>query len=85
MAPRKNSQTTRGRNILGGRIRALRLRLKPSVSQADLAARATLNGVPMDRPTVSRIESGKKFLRDFEIIAIASALRVSVAVLFESR
>jgi transcriptional regulator with XRE-family HTH domain len=56
--------------------------MKPEMSQADLAAKLTVRGVAVDRPTITRIENGKRFLRDFEIRAIARALRVSVAWLF---
>jgi transcriptional regulator with XRE-family HTH domain len=59
-----------------------RLRARPEMSQADLAARLTVLGVAVDRVTITRIENGKRYLRDFEIRACARALRVSVAWLF---
>ena len=52
------------------------------MSQADLAAKLSVRGLALDRVTVTRIENGKRFLRDFEIRAIARVLRVSVAFLF---
>ena len=39
-------------------------------------------GVDVDRPTVTRIESGKRYLRDYEIVVISKVLKVSVAWLF---
>ena len=75
-------KTTRGFNILGGTIRKARLRMKPEMSQADLAARLTIIGLSLDRSTVTRIENGKRFLRDFEVKAIARVLRVNVSKLF---
>ena len=72
----------RGTNILGPRIRQARLRLKPKVSQFDLAGRLAMQGLDFDRPTVTRIENGKRFLRDYEIRALAKALKVSVSWLF---
>jgi transcriptional regulator with XRE-family HTH domain len=52
------------------------------MSQADLAAKLTIRGVALDRASVTRIENGKRYLRDYEIRAIARILRVSVAWLF---
>jgi transcriptional regulator with XRE-family HTH domain len=52
------------------------------MSQADLAAKLTVRGITVDRASVTRIENGKRYLRDFEIRAIATALRVSVSWLF---
>ncbi|HWA84996.1 MAG TPA: helix-turn-helix transcriptional regulator [Opitutus sp.] len=72
----------RGRNILGGRIRDARLKRRIWMSQADLAARLTVRGVPFDRASVTRVENGERYLRDYEIRAFATVLRVSVAWLF---
>lgn len=79
--PRK--KTKRGHNSIGPRIRAARLKLKPALSQSDLAARLGVAGLDVDRPTVTRIENGTRYLRDYEIAAIAKVLKVSVASLFD--
>lgn len=52
------------------------------MTQADLAAKLAIRGLAIDRPTVTRIENGMRYLRDFEIRAIAKILRVSVSFLF---
>lgn len=78
----KSSSARRGHNIVGSRIREARLRLKPEVSQSDLAGRLANVGLDMDRPTITRIENGKRYVRDYEILAMARALKVSVAWLF---
>ena len=75
-------QNNRGTNILGARIRQARLALEPEVSQFDLAGRLAKQGIDMDRPTITRIENGDRYLRDYEIKAFAKALKVSVAWLF---
>lgn len=80
MAPRR--QTTRGTNILGKRVREARERIRPIVTQGDLAARLGILGIDLDRPSITRIESGKRYLRDYEIAAIARVLRVRVSWLF---
>lgn len=70
--------------MIGPSIRAARLRLKPAVSQSDLAARLAVAGIDVDRPTITRIENGERYLRDYEIAAIAKVLRVSIESLFEA-
>lgn len=83
MTPRKRKKPTiRGTNILGRKIRAARERAKPAITQSDLAARLAVRGLDIDRPTVTRIENGRRFLRDYEIRAIAKVLKVTVASLF---
>ena len=78
----KQSSSSRGTNSLGAQIRRARLALKPEVSQFDLAGRLAKQGIDVDRPTITRIENGERYLRDYEIKAIAKALKVSVAWLF---
>ncbi len=71
------------RNILGKRIQTLRKKAKPSLSQEVLAARLARYDVHMDRTALARIENYERSLRDFEVAAIAKALRVSVAELYK--
>lgn len=73
------------RNLIGPRIRKARLNNKPPVSQEDLAGRLAARGIYCDRSALSRMEAGQRFIRDYEIAAIAAALRVSIASLFEGR
>lgn len=40
-------------------------------------------GLDVDLPTITRIENCRRYLRDYEIIAIARILKVCVASLFE--
>lgn len=83
MTPRSlKTKTRRGHNVIGPRVRAARLKCRPPLSQNDLVARLGVAGLDMDRPTVTRIENGQRYLRDYEIIAIAQVLKVSVASLF---
>jgi transcriptional regulator with XRE-family HTH domain len=81
MAPRK-TPSQRGTNVIGPRIRLARERMSPEVTQADLAARLGVAGLDVDRWTITRIESGKRYLRDYEIKAIAKVLKVSIEWLF---
>lgn len=67
------------RNIIGERVRIARERAQPSVTQADLAARLQVEGLRLERTTISKIETGYREVTDVEAVAIARALGVSIA------
>ena len=67
---------------MGKRIRQARLRCKPAVSQEDLAGRLAGRGISIDQTAISRIENQTRYLMDYEVAAIAKALKVSVGWLF---
>ena len=64
------------KNICGERIREARLKLR--LSQSDLAARVQIEGVIMERDSISRVEIGTRFVPDYEIPIFAKVLGVSV-------
>lgn len=64
------------RNICGDRIREARQ--KRRLSQSDLCKLLQLRGVMVERDTISRMESGSRFVADFEAVVIAEALEVPV-------
>lgn len=70
------------RNIVGHRIREARMRCRPPVSQEDLAARLAAKRIYFDRSAISRMEAEKRYVRDYEILAIADCLKVSIGWLF---
>jgi hypothetical protein len=78
---KKTAQTPQ-RNLIGSRIRKARLACKPPVTQDDLAGRLAARGITVDQTAVSRIENQTRYLMDYEIVAIAKALKVPVAHLF---
>ena len=65
------------KNISGDRIREARQKLR--LSQVDLAARMQVEGIMIERDSVSRIEIGTRFIPDYEIPLFAKVLHVSVA------
>lgn len=79
----KKTRKTAARNLIGPKVRQVRLRAKPAVSQDDLAGRLAAIGIQMDRSAISRIESQERYLMDYEAVAIAKCLKVPVASLFE--
>lgn len=62
-------------NISGERIREARIRA--GLSQEELAIRMQLAGLQMGQMAVSRIESGKRLVPDFELPLLAKALGVT--------
>ena len=70
------------RNVTGARVRQARLKLKPPVSQDNLAGRLAAQGVLLDRTAISRIENQSRYAMDYEVAAIARALKIPIAWLF---
>ena len=67
------------KNICGARVKEARRRL--GLSQIDLAARLQVEGVVIERDSVSRIEIGTRFVADYELVILARVLCVSVTYL----
>lgn len=79
----KKTRKAQQRNIIGRKVREARLRQSPAVSQDDLVGRLAGRGILLDRSAISRIEGQTRYVMDYEAAAIAGALKVSVAWLFE--
>jgi HTH-type transcriptional regulator, cell division transcriptional repressor len=78
----KKTRKATARNQIGSRIRQARLKCSPPVSQDDLAGRLAAKGILLDRSAISRIETHSRYLMDYEIVAIAKSLKISVSWLF---
>ena len=63
------------KNICGARVREARKRL--NLSQDDLAARLQVSGVVIERNSISRIESGARFVADYELLVLSQILNVT--------
>jgi len=79
----KKTAATQGRNIVGARLRQLRAAQNPKVSLEDLAGRLAARGVMLDRSAIGRVENGNRYVLDYELKALASALRTNVAEFFK--
>ena len=62
-------------NICGKNISEKRLEMK--ISQRKLADRMQLIGIDIDKNAIQRIECGKRFVTDIEIIAFSKVLNIS--------
>lgn len=78
----KKTNKEKKKNIVGSRIRTIRLAIKPAVSQEDLSGRLAVYGITLDRSAISRIENEDRYLMDYEIAAIAKSLKVPVSQIF---
>lgn len=79
----KKTRAGKLKNIVGSRVRAARSRSRPPVSQNDLCARLkTQLGVQMNQASLSKLENGERYVLDYEIAAIAKALRMKVGTFF---
>ena len=63
-------------NICGKKIADLRKGL--NISQRMLADRLQLTGLDVDKNAIQRIECGKRFVTDIELLALSKVLRVSL-------
>jgi len=64
------------KNICGSRIkqaRALR-----NISQSELAAKMQVEGITIERDSISRIEIGTRFVTDYELKIFAKVLKVNI-------
>lgn len=55
------------------------------LSQLELAARMQVNGVTIEREAISKIETGDRFVTDYELMIFAKVLGVSVNWLLQLR
>lgn len=70
------------KNIIGGKVRALRKAQK--LTQRALAEKLQLAGYDVTDLTILRIESGDRFVPDYEVKALAQALGVDYAALLDA-
>lgn len=70
-------------NRAGVNIARIRKSKNPTLSQRALADKMQLNGIDIDKNAIQRIESGKRFVTDIELIVLAKVLEVSVLDLLE--
>lgn len=70
-------------NVVGDKVK--KYRLEQRMSQKELAERLETYAVYICRGSISRIENHERTVTDYELRAIADALRVSLYDLYEDR
>lgn len=74
------NKTSTGRNNLCGEA-VTRLRVAMGISQRQLADLLQLNGLEIDKNAIQRIEAGKRFVTDIELVHLAQVFHVSCGAL----
>ena len=72
----KNKAET-GNNLCGKKIAELRKCAVPKMSQRMLADKLQLRGIDVDKNAIQRIECGKRFVTDIELLALAEVFSVT--------
>lgn len=65
----------KSKNIIGNKIKSLRKSAK--LTQKDLAEKLQLEGHEFSDLTILRIEQGKRFVPDYEIVALADFFKIT--------
>ena len=78
----KRTADLRSRNVVGPQLRRLRLAQTPAVTLEDLAGRLAARGIRLDRSAIGRIENGNRYVLDYELLALADALKTRPGELF---
>ena len=76
------NKSPNGRNNLCGAAVA-RLRKEMGISQRALADQLQLLGLDLDKNAVQRMEAGKRFITDIELLTLAQCFGVSVETLYQ--
>jgi transcriptional regulator with XRE-family HTH domain len=66
------------KNLVGRRVKKARITRGSRLTQDALSGRLAARGVSIDRAGIAKIETGRRFVSDFEVKALAQALGVSV-------
>lgn len=69
------------KNLCGDKVRQARQKIR--LSQSDLAARLQIEGIIIERDSISRIEAGTRFVADYELKIIAKVLNVDILWLLD--
>ncbi|MFT3868420.1 MAG: helix-turn-helix transcriptional regulator [Nibricoccus sp.] len=80
---RAENKASARRNITGAAIRRVRLAAVPKITQEDMVGRLARHGILVNQSQVAKIENGERPILDFELAAVAKALRVPVQAFFE--
>ncbi len=73
----KNKLENGKNNICGEKIYILRKKTTPKMSQRMLAEKLQLEGIDVDKNAIQRIECGKRFVTDIEIVALSKIFGIS--------
>lgn len=73
----KNKEESGRLNLCGPQVAKLRMEAKEKMSQRALADKLQLEGVDLGKNAIQRIECGKRFVTDIELVALAHVFGVT--------
>lgn len=76
------NKTRDGRNNLCGE-RVSQIRKSKRLSQKKLADKLQLAGLDVDKNAIQRIEAGKRFVTDIDLVYLSVVLETSISDLFD--
>ncbi len=78
----KNKTENGKNNFCGENVAKFRGEIQPKCSQRQLADKLQLIGLDVDKNAIQRMEAGKRFITDIEIVALCEAFHISPNELF---
>ena len=79
----KQRINSNGKNLIGERLKILRN--SRNLSQRDLARELQLIGIDIDKNVITRIETNKRYVTDFELQALKEIFNVSYDYLIDGK
>ena len=73
----KNKSEDGLNNICGEKVKQYRMAMSKKTSQRKLADLLQVEGLDLDKNAIQRIEAGKRFVTDIELVYLAQVLNVS--------
>lgn len=68
--------STNAKNIAGQRIAKARAIHRPKLTQDALSGRLAKIGISLDRASIAKIETGRRYVLDYELRGLSEALGV---------
>ena len=59
--------------------------MNPKMSQRILAEKLQINGIDVDKNAIQRIECGKRFVTDIELLALSKIFNITCDELLENK
>ena len=81
----KNKSENGKNNICGENIYRLRKQAVPKMSQRILADKCQLLGIDVDKNAIQRIECGKRFVTDIELVCFCEIFKVDYNELLKNK
>lgn len=74
----KNRAPNGKANICGEKVAEYRMNMKPKMSQRQLSEKLQILGLDVDKNAIQRIECGKRFVTDIELVALSQVFDTDI-------